>query len=97
VTLGSPQRPPPADSGIRDVTGGALTYVDRDLPGKTHASLKYVCVSGRAVRGRNLRKEGEKKEERSLQTYASGSYEQVRVFPVPSLSYEPKDNLRVCN
>lgn len=63
---------------MRDVTGGALTYTNATYPGAFFKDqFPYLAVSGRVVRGRNMRKLGEPKEERSLQTYASGSYEQV--------------------
>lgn len=53
VTLGTPQRPPPPGKGVRDMTGGALGWVDRTYPGAFFADqgVTYVCVAGRSVRG----------------------------------------------
>ncbi|KAK9821764.1 hypothetical protein WJX81_006068 [Elliptochloris bilobata] len=72
VTLGTPQRPPPAELG-RDMTGGALRWVDVQWPGAHFASagLRYVCVAGRSVTAdRNAPR-------RTLARYAHSSYSQV--------------------
>ncbi|GFR39938.1 hypothetical protein Agub_g15 [Astrephomene gubernaculifera] len=52
VTLGTPQRPPPANKK-RDMTGGAQGWVDRTYPGAffAPAGVRYVCVCGRSARG----------------------------------------------
>ncbi|KAF8073250.1 METTL7A [Scenedesmus sp. PABB004] len=73
VTLGTPQRPPPAGSGARDMTGGALGWVDAALPGAAHAArgVAYVSVAGRAVRGDDGAPKG------SAAHYAAASYRQV--------------------
>ncbi|GLI70045.1 hypothetical protein VaNZ11_014812 [Volvox africanus] len=52
VTLGTPQRPPPAEKK-RDMTGGAQGWVDRSYPGAFFAAkgVSYVTVCGRTVMG----------------------------------------------
>lgn len=72
VTLGSPHTPPPPEK-VKDMTGGALTWVDATWPGAFFAGqgVAYVAVAGRAVRG------NKEADRRTLSGYASGSYQQV--------------------
>ncbi|PRW60544.1 alpha beta-hydrolase isoform B [Chlorella sorokiniana] len=72
VTLGTPHTPPPAEK-VKDMTGGALTWVNATWPGAAFAEqgVKYVSVAGRAVRG------NKEADRRTLSGYANGSYEQV--------------------
>lgn len=82
TTLGTPHRPPPPAASpegkpkARDMTGGALTWVDANWPGGAfqEAGVKYVAVAGRAVQG--CAKEASGKE-RTLRGYAHASYMQV--------------------
>ncbi|PSC68465.1 GPI inositol-deacylase PGAP1-like isoform B [Micractinium conductrix] len=72
VTLGTPHTPPPPDK-VKDMTGGALTWVDATWPGACFAGqgVRYVAVAGRAVRG------DRDADRRTLSGYAAGSYQQV--------------------
>lgn len=76
VTLGTPHSPPPPASGVRDMTGGALGWVNTTYPGAffLDAGVKYVSVAGVTVVGR--RRQPEQKE-RTLESYAHDSYTQV--------------------
>jgi len=82
VTLGSPHRPP-APRGVsgaaRDMTGGALGWVDETWPGAAFGGgqhgVGYVAVAGRAVRGCG---KAAKAKERTLPGYAHAAYVQVR-------------------
>lgn len=73
VTLGTPHSPPRPGSKAKDMTGGALTWVDSTWPGAffAPAGVSYVTVASRAVRG------DVRAPQRSLERYAAGSYEQV--------------------
>ncbi|KAL4434662.1 hypothetical protein ABPG77_002785 [Micractinium sp. CCAP 211/92] len=72
VTLGTPHTPPPADK-VKDMTGGALTWVNSTWPGAYFAGqgVQYVSVAGRAVRG------DQDADRKTLSGYACGSYQQV--------------------
>lgn len=96
VTLGTPHVPPPPGSGIRDVTGGALTWVDREWPGAffREQGVRYVCVSGRSVRAHATGEKG-RGEERSLQSYAFGSYEQASCCGNPLPGPRPADRVHL--
>lgn len=52
VSLGTPHSGPPVESGVRDMTGGAVAWVDRTWPGAffKDKGVAYVAVAGRAVR-----------------------------------------------
>jgi pimeloyl-ACP methyl ester carboxylesterase len=73
VTLGTPHSPPPARSKVKDMTGGALKWVNDTWPGSFYASsgVKYITVGSRAVKGD--RKAGRQ----TLPGYSFGSYRQV--------------------
>lgn len=73
VTLGSPHSPPPKDSKFKDMTGGALTWVDSRWPGAyfAPAGVKYIAVGSRAVRG------DREADRRTLPGYSYGAYQQV--------------------
>lgn len=77
TTLGTPQRPPPADKK-RDMTGGAQGWVDSTYPGAFFADqgIAYTCVAGRTVRGHRefpRQREGP----RIAEEYAWDSYSEV--------------------
>ncbi|KAG7666660.1 hypothetical protein Ndes2526B_g04865 [Nannochloris sp. 'desiccata'] len=73
ITLGTPQSPPPPRSKVKDMTGGALKWVNETWPGAYYASagVKYITVGSRAVIGN--RKAGRQ----TLPGYSFGSYRQV--------------------
>ena len=74
VTLGSPHAPPPPDAkDTKDMTGGALTWVNSTWPGAYFApsGVNYVTVGSRAVRGDRAAPKS------TLAGYACGSYLQV--------------------
>ena len=73
VTLGTPHTAPPPDSKQRDMTGGALRWVNARWPGAyfTPAGVKYVAVGSRAVVGDRTA------DRQSLQRYSYGAYRQV--------------------
>jgi pimeloyl-ACP methyl ester carboxylesterase len=73
ITLGTPHSPPPARSKVKDMTGGALKWVNETWPGAYYASsgVKYITVGSRAVVGD--RKAGRQ----TLPGYSFGSYRQV--------------------
>ena len=73
VSLGSPHSAPPSDSKYKDMTGGALTWVDSRWPGAyfAPAGVKYVAVGSKAVRG------DREADRRSLPGYSYGAYKQV--------------------
>ena len=72
ITLGSPHQPPPPGKA-KDMTGGALTWLHKTYPGAYYREhgVKYVCVAGRAVRGRKTAKRS------SISRYAHDAYWQV--------------------
>ncbi|CAI5461978.1 unnamed protein product [Closterium sp. Yama58-4] len=53
LSLGSPHLPPPPGAqGVVDQTRGLLTHMQAVSPGAFHAPhVKYVCVSGRYIKG----------------------------------------------
>ncbi|CAG9462973.1 unnamed protein product [Pedinophyceae sp. YPF-701] len=73
VTLGSPHRNTFRDMVGTDRTGGLLGSVDAESPGARFAGegVRYVCVAGRAVRGRQAAEKGQ------VQLYAHNSYLEV--------------------
>eukprot|EP00198_Chlamydomonas_reinhardtii_P000657 XP_001689992.1 predicted protein [Chlamydomonas reinhardtii] len=77
VTLGTPQRPPPAEKK-RDMTGGAQGWVDRSYPGArfAEAGVRYVTVCGRTVRG-HREFPRQRKGPRIPEEYAYDSYTEV--------------------
>ncbi|KAG2444613.1 hypothetical protein HXX76_001357 [Chlamydomonas incerta] len=77
VTLGTPQRPPPAEKK-RDMTGGAQGWVDRSYPGAhfAEAGVRYVTVCGRTVRG-HRETPRQRKGPRVPEEYAYDSYTEV--------------------
>ncbi|KAG2449109.1 hypothetical protein HYH02_005857 [Chlamydomonas schloesseri] len=77
VTLGTPQRPPPAEKK-RDMTGGAQGWVDRSYPGAhfADAGVRYVTVCGRTVRG-HREFPRQRKGPRIPEEYAYDSYTEV--------------------
>jgi hypothetical protein len=82
ITLGTPQRPAArrgSPGAARDVTGGALGWVDESWPGAAFAGdgVRYLAVAGRAVRGCA---EAAKAKERTLPGYAHAAYVQVGFF-----------------
>ncbi|EIE24439.1 hypothetical protein COCSUDRAFT_35925 [Coccomyxa subellipsoidea C-169] len=72
VTLGTPHVPPLATSG-RDMTGGALTWVNLQWPGAHFADkgVGYMCVAGCAVQA------DRHAPRNSIERYAHSSYSQV--------------------
>jgi len=73
VTLGSPQRNTYEDSKGIDRTGGLITSIDTTFPGAYFSpEITYVCVGGRAVRGRR-----DEEKPRTLQRYAYNGYFEV--------------------
>ncbi|KAK9788304.1 hypothetical protein WJX73_009128 [Symbiochloris irregularis] len=70
VSLGTPHSAPAA---ARDMTGGALTWVNQTFPGAHFMDhgIMYTCVAGRTVRGDC------KAGRRSIERYSYGSYAQV--------------------
>ncbi|KAI8471312.1 MAG: Alpha/Beta hydrolase protein [Monoraphidium minutum] len=85
TTLGTPHRPPPkpvggaaggASGGARDMTGGALGWVESSWPGAAYgdAGVRYVAVAGRSVRGCAAAARG---RTRTLHSYAHDAYKQV--------------------
>lgn len=72
VTLGTPHTPPPPDKA-RDMTGGALSWVNGRWPGAHWAGqgVRYVAVAGRAVKG------DREADRKTLPGYSCGSYKQV--------------------
>lgn len=58
---------------VRDMTGGALTWVNATWPGAAFAGqgVRYVCAGGRAVRGNS------EADRQTVPGYAHGSYQQV--------------------
>lgn len=73
ITLGTPHSPPPPRSKVKDMTGGALKWVNETWPGAYYAKagVKYITVGSRAVIGN--RKAGRQ----TLPGYSFGSYRQV--------------------
>jgi pimeloyl-ACP methyl ester carboxylesterase len=73
VTLGTPHSPPPPRSKVKDMTGGALKWVNETWPGAYYASqgVKYIAVGSKAVIGD--RKAGRQ----TLPGYSFASYRQV--------------------
>uniref|UniRef100_A0A7S3QUW5 Uncharacterized protein n=1 Tax=Dunaliella tertiolecta TaxID=3047 RepID=A0A7S3QUW5_DUNTE len=83
ITLGTPQKPPPADK-VRDVTGGAVGWVHSKFPGAYFADqgVTYINVCGLTVKGRReVTSEGkvvyDTKRARFPYEYAYDSYNQV--------------------
>eukprot|EP00884_Botryococcus_braunii_P020581 jgi/Botrbrau1/7206/Bobra.0300s0032.1 len=72
VTLGSPHLPP-AKGKHRDMTGGALHWVNTLWPGAKYADqgFKYICVAGRTVKGNSSAPPD------SLSRYAHNTYSMV--------------------
>ncbi|KAI3429352.1 hypothetical protein D9Q98_005447 [Chlorella vulgaris] len=72
ITLGTPHTPPPPDK-VKDMTGGALTWVNEMWPGAWFGpqGVKYVCVAGRAVRGNR------EAQRSTVPGYSYGAYAQV--------------------
>eukprot|EP00959_Pyramimonas_sp_CCMP1952_P231763 4843953-Pyramimonas_sp.AAC.1 len=52
ITLGSPLQPPP--EGVIDQTRGILTWVSANTPGAFHKEVKYVCLTGKYIEGKEL-------------------------------------------
>jgi len=77
VTLGAPHRPPPPNTPAKDMTGGALSWVDTTYPGAFFPGVRYVTVAGRAVRGQPR---PDRSAPRTLSSYAHDSYLQVRTL-----------------
>ena len=73
VTLGTPHVPPCPTTGKKDMTGGALTWVNETWPGAYFSShgIAYVSVASKAVRGDKDARRG------SLQSYACNAYAEV--------------------
>jgi pimeloyl-ACP methyl ester carboxylesterase len=73
VSLGTPHTPPPAGSGAKDMTGGALTWLDARWPGAHFAGrgVRYIAVAGRAVQG------DRGASSRTLPGYSHSAYSQV--------------------
>ncbi|KAK3238569.1 hypothetical protein CYMTET_51428 [Cymbomonas tetramitiformis] len=71
VSLGSPHLSPPASAP--DMTRGTLRWVNEKWPGAhfMEEGVKYVCVTGRTVKGDANAEKG------TLSRYASVSYSQV--------------------
>eukprot|EP00892_Ulva_mutabilis_P002429 jgi/Ulvmu1/12187/UM085_0051.1 len=105
VTLGTPQRPPPADLG-RDMTGGAQSWVESNYPGAFYKShgVKYVCVGGKTVTGRQRDKRN-RAERPTPPSYAYNAYTQVcgegqdvigdAVVPLPSIFLDEATNIEI--
>lgn len=73
ITLGTPHSAPPPEAGMKDVTGGALPWVNGCWPGAHFAAsrVRYISVAGRTVRG------DAQAGRRTLSGYANSSYTQV--------------------
>jgi pimeloyl-ACP methyl ester carboxylesterase len=73
VSLGTPHTPPPPDSKVKCMTGGALGYVNTMWPGACYSEqgVAYVAVGSKAVRGDKGAGRG------TLAGYAFGAYTQV--------------------
>ncbi|KAG0452884.1 hypothetical protein HPP92_025548 [Vanilla planifolia] len=56
LTLGTPHLPPPKGiAGVIDQTRGLLDYVEKNCAPAVHTSeLKYICISGRYIRGARM-------------------------------------------
>ncbi|KAF5834129.1 hypothetical protein DUNSADRAFT_9289 [Dunaliella salina] len=83
ITLGSPQKPPPADR-VKDVTGGAVGWVHSKFPGAYFADqgVSYISVCGLTVKGRReVTADGkvvyDTRRARHPYEYAYDSYNQV--------------------
>jgi len=93
VSLGTPHSAPPKDSGIRDMTGGAVGWVSQRWPGAAFEDVSYVSVSGRSVRG-GLRDDLSKQELEALRESGAGEvrgmtqYERMRLSKYALGSYE---------
>jgi hypothetical protein len=92
LCLGSPLQPPPEGAKVIDQTRGILTYVTTNIPGAYHDTVRYVCINGKYIEGKELGDEGTVGEKVTglgyKQVYGSANVWGDGITPVPVGSLE---------